>query len=191
MPHAASAAHASNDTTTRAIEPGKVVKTVKRHGATFAIDRPIGSVKKGTGFDGKPFELTYSCDYGYLQKTHEDKRPPVGGDGMMVDAYCCEPTTKDGSDSDGDDGTWWQIRADYGDSMAFQAVEGYRAPQWPGQDSPQQMHLDVDVDDLDAGEAAVLELGATKHEHQPGTTFRVFLDPAGHPFCLCQGQPAD
>jgi Glyoxalase-like domain len=38
---------------------------------------------------------------------------------------------------------------------------------------------------LDAGEAAVVELGATKHEHQPGTSFRVFLDPAGHPFCLC------
>ena len=44
---------------------------------------------------------------------------------------------------------------------------------------------DVVVDDLDTGEAAVLELGATKHDHQPGTTFRVFLDPAGHPFCLC------
>jgi len=43
--------------------------------------------------------------------------------------------------------------------------------------------------DLLGDEAAVLELGATKHEHQPGTTFRVFLDPAGHPFCLCQGQP--
>jgi hypothetical protein len=43
------------------------------------------------------------------------------------------------------------------------------------------------VDDLDAAEAAVLELGATRHERQPGTTFRVFLDPAGHPFCLCLG----
>ena len=41
------------------------------------------------------------------------------------------------------------------------------------------------VDDLDTGEKAVLDLGATKHEHQPGQTFRVFLDPAGHPFCLC------
>ena len=41
------------------------------------------------------------------------------------------------------------------------------------------------VDDLDVGERAVVELGATKAEHQPGTTFRVFLDPAGHPFCLC------
>ncbi len=85
----------------------------------------------------------------------------------------------------GDDDTWWSIRAEYGDSIGFQVVEGYRAPQWPSQDVPQQMHLDVVVDDLDEGEAAVLELGATKHEHQPGTTFRVFLDPAGHPFCLC------
>ncbi len=83
------------------------------------------------------------------------------------------------------DGEWWSIRADYGDSMAFQGVEDYTPPRWPGQEVPQQMHLDVVVDDLDSAEAAVLELGATKHEHQPGTTFRVFLDPAGHPFCLC------
>jgi hypothetical protein len=50
---------------------------------------------------------------------------------------------------------------------------------------PQQMHLDVIVDHLDVAEAAVLDLGATKLEHQPGTSFRVFLDPAGHPFYLC------
>jgi hypothetical protein len=50
---------------------------------------------------------------------------------------------------------------------------------------PQQLHLDVVVPDLDDGEAEVLRIGATKAEHQPGTTFRVFLDPAGHPFCLC------
>jgi len=31
----------------------------------------------------------------------------------------------------------------------------------------------------------VTALGATKPEHQPGTSFLVFLDPAGHPFCLC------
>jgi predicted enzyme related to lactoylglutathione lyase len=80
---------------------------------------------------------------------------------------------------------WADIRADYGHTISFQQIEGYVAPKWPTQDAPQQMHLDVIVDDLDAGEAAVLELGATKHEHQPGKTFRVFLDPAGHPFCLC------
>jgi len=79
----------------------------------------------------------------------------------------------------------WFIRAEYGDAVGFQKVDAFTPPRWPGQDLPQQMHLDVVVDDLDAGQAAVLELGATKHEHQPGTSFRVFLDPAGHPFCLC------
>lgn len=80
---------------------------------------------------------------------------------------------------------WADIRADYGQCISFQQVENYRPPDWPNQEVPQQMHLDVMVDDLDTAEAAVLELGATKHEHQPGKTFRVFLDPAGHPFCLC------
>jgi hypothetical protein len=82
---------------------------------------------------------------------------------------------------------WVHIRADYGQCISFQPVDAYTPPDWPGQRLPQQMHLDVLVDDLDAAETAVLELGATRHEHQPGTTFRVFLDPAGHPFCLCVG----
>jgi predicted enzyme related to lactoylglutathione lyase len=79
---------------------------------------------------------------------------------------------------------WAEIRTE-DNCISFQQVENYTAPEWPGQGVPQQMHLDVMVEDLDAAEAAVLELGATKPEHQPGTTFRVFLDPAGHPFCLC------
>ena len=83
------------------------------------------------------------------------------------------------------DDDWWSLRAEYGDSLGFQKVDGFTRPRWPGQDVPQQMHLDVVVDDLDAAEAEVLALGATKCEHQPGTDFRVFLDPAGHPFCLC------
>ena len=80
---------------------------------------------------------------------------------------------------------WADVRADSGHCISFQLVPDYTPPDWPGQQAPQQMHLDVIVDDLDAGEAAVLGLGATKHDYQPGTTFRVFLDPAGHPFCLC------
>ncbi|MDQ2758808.1 MAG: VOC family protein [Actinomycetota bacterium] len=88
----------------------------------------------------------------------------------------------------------WQVKGEDGWSeawsedwppLAFQEVEGYRAPTWPSQDVPQQHHIDVVVDDLDEAEVAVVALGATKAEHQPGTTFRVFLDPAGHPFCLC------
>jgi predicted enzyme related to lactoylglutathione lyase len=80
---------------------------------------------------------------------------------------------------------WAEVRADNGQCICFQQVEDYQPPRWPGQERPQQMHLDICVDDLDKGEAAVLELGATRAKDQPGTTFRVFLDPAGHPFCLC------
>ncbi len=54
---------------------------------------------------------------------------------------------------------------------------------------PEQLHLDFIVDDLDEGERHILEQGATKHSFQPGAdqpgdTFRVYLDPVGHPFCL-------
>jgi len=84
-----------------------------------------------------------------------------------------------------DDG-WTEIRPEDGSNcISFQQVENYRAPEWPGQTAPQQMHLDLMVRDLDEGEAAVVGLGATKPDEQPGTSFRVFLDPAGHPFCLC------
>jgi len=69
--------------------------------------------------------------------------------------------------------------------LGFQLAPDHRPATWPDPAVPQQMHLDVMVEDLDAAEPEVLALGATKHEHQPGTSFRVFLDPAGHPFCLC------
>ncbi|MEU7828408.1 MULTISPECIES: VOC family protein [unclassified Nonomuraea] len=72
--------------------------------------------------------------------------------------------------------------------VAFQAVDDYRPPVWPSAEHPQQMHIDVTVSDMDKAEAQVLEIGATKHEHQPSDddSFRVFLDPAGHTFCLCR-----
>jgi len=70
-----------------------------------------------------------------------------------------------------------------GKSVMFQQIEEYTPPRWPDPDAPQQAHLDIQVDDLDAGEARALELGATR---LPGgeRKFRVFADPAGHPFCL-------
>lgn len=90
-------------------------------------------------------------------------------------------------DDDGDDTDWVQLRPVGGTPLAFQRVADHRPPQWPGSEHPQQMHLDLEVADLDAGEAAVAALGGRRHEVQPGTTFRVFLDPAGHPFCLVLG----
>jgi catechol 2,3-dioxygenase-like lactoylglutathione lyase family enzyme len=85
------------------------------------------------------------------------------------------------------DDDWVQLAPRGGTPLAFQLVADHRAPVWPGAEHPQQLHLDLEVDDLDVGEAAVVALGARKHEVQPGTTFRVFLDPAGHPFCLVLG----
>jgi hypothetical protein len=69
-------------------------------------------------------------------------------------------------------------------ALSFQRVENFVAPTWPADAMPKQMHLDFEVDDLDEGEQHVLSIGARKTEYQPGNTYRVFLDPVGHPFCL-------
>ena len=69
-------------------------------------------------------------------------------------------------------------------ALSFQRVEHYVAPVWPDGTVPKQMHLDCVVEDLDEGERHALDVGATKVAVQPGETFRVFLDPAGHRFCL-------
>lgn len=90
-----------------------------------------------------------------------------------------------GIDPEESEGDWVELRRLPGSpALAFQRVDDHRPPEWPGAEHPQQLHLDLAVPDLDAGEAAVLARGARKHEVQPGESFRVFLDPAGHPFCL-------
>ncbi|MEU3372580.1 VOC family protein [Streptomyces sp. NPDC006660] len=84
---------------------------------------------------------------------------------------------------------WVEVRGFEGTPLACQRVDGYRAPAWPGQQCPQQMHLDFDVDDLDVEEKRALALGATLLERtdqsRPDANWRVYADPAGHPFCLC------
>lgn len=82
---------------------------------------------------------------------------------------------------------WAKLRSPNGGyKLEFQWEENYRRPVWPPVDGEQQMmvHLDIGVDDLDAGVAWALELGATLAEHQPQEGVRVMLDPSGHPFCL-------
>ncbi|MBG6217187.1 catechol 2,3-dioxygenase-like lactoylglutathione lyase family enzyme [Arthrobacter sp. CAN_A6] len=83
-----------------------------------------------------------------------------------------------------DNPDWITIRTPPdGPALAFQRVEDYTPPRWPGQVVPQQVHLDIRVDSLDVAEKKVLALGAVSLD--AGTdTFRVYLDPAGHPFCL-------
>ncbi len=70
-------------------------------------------------------------------------------------------------------------------SIAFQQVEDFRPPVWPGSDVPMQMHLDFHVDDLEATGARALAAGATQLGFQPNSDHCfVYADPAGHPFCL-------
>lgn len=76
------------------------------------------------------------------------------------------------------------ITAD-GRNVMFQQISDYNPPRWPDPTHPQQAHLDLLVEDLDTGEARALELGASLLD-KGGERFRVFADPAGHPFCLIQ-----
>lgn len=71
-------------------------------------------------------------------------------------------------------------------SLAAVRIPGYQPPTWPGPAIPKQVHLDLAVDDLDAAEAEAVRLGAGRAGEQPQPArWRVMLDPAGHPFCLC------
>ncbi len=99
-------------------------------------------------------------------------------DFKVVVAY----TTKDGKP------LWVELVDNGVTRIAFQRVEKYTPPTWPEGLIPQQAHLDFDVKDLNAAEAKLLEIGAVKSPIQtssnPETNFRVYFDPAGHPFCL-------
>ena len=71
-------------------------------------------------------------------------------------------------------------------NLAFQSEPAHVRPVWPGGAGEQQMqlHLDVQVTDLEGAVEDAVALGATAPEYQPQTDVRVMLDPAGHPFCL-------
>ena len=63
--------------------------------------------------------------------------------------------------------------------LAFQRAPGHRGPTWPDPSVPQQVHLDIMVEDIAKAVPKVLALGARKLHGE-----NVFADPAGHPFCL-------
>jgi predicted enzyme related to lactoylglutathione lyase len=84
-----------------------------------------------------------------------------------------------------EDGHWVTLANPAGGAgIAFQRVPDYRPPAWPSAENPQQMHLDLEVTDLEAAHERVLGLGAKLLDDEP-KTFRVYADPVGHPFCLC------
>ena len=86
-----------------------------------------------------------------------------------------------------DEGDWVLLRRpNDGTSLSFQTEDFYVRPVWPGAAGEQLMmlHLDIEVDDLDEAGAHAVAQGATLAGFQPQDDVRVYLDPAGHPFCL-------
>ena len=91
----------------------------------------------------------------------------------------------------------WEVRTDRPEwvvlrpagatsGLSFQLEEGHVPPTWPSGPGDQQMqvHLDIAVNDLEAGVARAEALGASLATYQPQDDVRVMIDPAGHPFCL-------
>ncbi len=82
---------------------------------------------------------------------------------------------------------WMELRTGAGQKVAFQLAPDHVPPQWPGQEHPQQLHLDLMVDDQDALAGRAVALGAKRLA--TGPTWITLADPAGHPFDLCRRDP--
>ena len=92
-----------------------------------------------------------------------------------------------GWERDADEPGWVTLRnPDGGPTLSFQTEAAHVRPVWPanGQDPRMQLHLDIHVDDLAEAGAHAVQAGATLAAFQPQDEVRVYLDPAGHPFCL-------
>jgi predicted enzyme related to lactoylglutathione lyase len=89
----------------------------------------------------------------------------------------------------------WVTITGPGPQLSFQLAPDHVPPTWPAPDVPLQAHLDLFVADIGSAHARVLELGGRALDPEeapaarPSRGFRVYADPAGHPFCLCRPSP--
>lgn len=86
-----------------------------------------------------------------------------------------------------DESDWVKLAPPEGGAgLSFQTESDYVRPTWPADpgDPQMSMHLDFHVDDLDEAGAHAEAVGAVLADFQPQDDVRVYLDPAGHPFCL-------
>ena len=120
-----------------------------------------------------------------------NNRPRIGFDMVVLDTD--DPprlaefyTTLLGWEVERKDDDWVTIRGDSDARIAFQLAPNHRPPTWPDNAVPQQVHFDFAVDDMDAAVAYATSIGARRIEGPMSSEgFVVFLDPSGHPFCLC------
>ncbi|MFE9765847.1 VOC family protein [Streptomyces sp. NPDC005808] len=100
-----------------------------------------------------------------------------------------------GGTPQGEDDDWVVLQVPDGPRLAFQRAPGFVPPEWPRADrNSQQFHLDLDAGstwtEVEAAEKKVLALGARPLHQEDKEDFRVYADPAGHPFCLCRIEQA-
>ena len=85
---------------------------------------------------------------------------------------------------------WHTVFVDGAPRVGVQLAPNHVPPEWPD-GTPQQIHIDLWVDDFNAAHEEVMALGATvlkAAEQVPPEArdnYQVYADPAGHPFCLC------
>src|SRR5215469_14118616 len=72
---------------------------------------------------------------------------------------------------------WITLRGGDGQEVGFQQVAEHVPPQWPGQERPQQFHLDLQVDGHEEAAQRAVALGATRLAD--GATWITLADPAG------------
>jgi catechol 2,3-dioxygenase-like lactoylglutathione lyase family enzyme len=98
-----------------------------------------------------------------------------------------------GGEPEDADPDWVVLQVPGGPRLCFQSAPDLRPPEWPRSDrNAQQFHLDLDAgstwEEVDEAEKRVLALGGRVLDAEDDKTkdFRVYADPAGHPFCLCR-----
>lgn len=91
-----------------------------------------------------------------------------------------------------DDDEWHTVRTPGLPDVCVQLSSDHVAPTWPDPAVRQQVHLDLDVEDVREAEAEALAAGARlleeTHPLEAAEGWRVYASPAGHPFCLCWGE---
>jgi predicted enzyme related to lactoylglutathione lyase len=83
---------------------------------------------------------------------------------------------------------WHMVLVEGRPRVGVQLAPNHVPPEWPD-GNPQQIHLDLWVDDIDAAHKEVVSFGAkllkAAGKSESADNFQVYADPAGHPFCLC------
>jgi predicted enzyme related to lactoylglutathione lyase len=83
---------------------------------------------------------------------------------------------------------WHSVLVDGEWRLGVQLAPDHVPPEWPD-GMPQQIHLDLYVDDVKAAHDEAISLGARllkpADDIEAPSGFQVYADPAGHPFCLC------